>query len=865
MKKPLLVFIAFLIPLALAAQIEFPGKPLSMGLKLKSAPAAINFPGLTKTAEEAYADTLSTRLKAMLFAYPFETRLSSDEKGTWETLPDGSRIWRLLIHSPNALSLNLLFSRFVIPEGAALFLYTPDYQTIRGAYTAASGNSSGEFATTPLPGDKLILELDVPANVSDNPLVVISRVSHDFKGFFDLMKSGDCNVDINCPAGAAWQTEKRAVVKFIRGGSWLCSGALINNTRNNGRPILLTANHTIGTAEHARTSIFYFKFERVSCGSGNPAILSIYGSKLLATTSKVDFCLVELSTTPPKSYEPYYAGWDRRIYAYLDSVTCIHHPNGDAKKISKAFGKILTADFGGGYDTNTHWKISEWNMGTTEPGSSGSPLFNKDHRIVGDLTGGDASCSYNFNDYFEKFSISWDKYPDSTNQLKYWLDPDQTGAFVANGYDPFAGGKPIANFVIRPDKIQAGKKTYITDLSSGLIKTWSWSFDGAEPATSTEQTPTPVNFTSSGIYHVKLIVSNDLGTDSLIQTVVVGESPSFKIGESRLSVNFLTELSDNSSGNPQSVSWAVDGASKPVFIGKNFDLSFANSGEYTVKEIVEYSDETDTLIHYNQVKVLTGVNAFRMFSFKNVADDEHVGFLKRQDGYLPGTLYQEAAAFAEAFPTKSHFPYYLQGITIPVAQFTRYAPDYYLRVYVWNSEQQMVYKDSIQIKNFQNNTRFTKWLKNPISYNDLIYVGYEIPSADKGVFVSKMATDRGEKGANTAYIINEGNWHPMDEYAGVHTSLDIAVEAWMPLIAANETRKIVADYSDGVFTADLGNLIFSHLDVAVFNMNGQKVAGDETIMNNQVNFRIKPPVPGIYVFRLTVDGDSFPTKFLILK
>ncbi|MCX6224209.1 MAG: trypsin-like peptidase domain-containing protein, partial [Bacteroidia bacterium] len=431
MKKPLLIFIVLLLPFVLYAQIEYPGKPWSQDLKLKSSPAGVTFPGLSPQAESSYLSSFSPGLKAMVFAYPFDTQLTTDRNGTWETLNDGSRIWRLSLSSPRALSLNLIFNRFKLPAGASVYLYTPNYQTIRGAFTSENQTASGVLATVPLPGDKVTVELNLPANTEFMPTLEISKVSHDFKGFFDSEFSrptaGECNVDINCSAGADWQIEKKAVVKFVRGGVWLCSGALINNVRNDGRPLLFTANHTIGSETHAEQTVFFFRYERPSCGTGNGTLqYTLSGSKLLATTGKLDFCLVELSSTPPKNYEPYYAGWDRRVFTSLDSVTCIHHPGGVVKKISKSFKQVFTSDFGGGYDANTHWKIGSWDVGTTEPGSSGSPLFNKDHRIVGDLTGGDASCSFNFNDYFQKFSVSWEKYPDSSTQLKYWLDPEST-------------------------------------------------------------------------------------------------------------------------------------------------------------------------------------------------------------------------------------------------------------------------------------------------------------------------------------------------------------------------------------------------------------------------------------------------------
>jgi len=872
MKKQLLIFVVFFLPFILYAQIEYPGKPWSQELKLKSSPASVTFSGLSPEAAIAYLSTFSPELKAMVFAYPFDTLLTADQQGTWETLDDGSRIWRLSLYSPKALSLNLIFSRFKLPIGANVYLYTPYYQTIRGAFTSKNQTASGVLATVPLPGDRVTVELNLPANPEFMPILEISKVSHDFKGFFGTSlsepTSGECNVDINCPAGANWQMEKKAVVKFIRGGVWLCSGTLINNARNDGRPLLLSANHTIGSEINAEQSVFFFRYERPACGNGNGTLqYTLSGSKLLATTGKVDFSLVELSSAPPQNYEPYYAGWDRKVFTYLDTVTCIHHPNGSVKKISKSYKRVVTADFGGGYDTYTHWKISAWDVGTTEPGSSGSPLFNNDHRIVGDLTGGDASCAYNFNDYFQKFSVSWDKYPDSSSQLKYWLDPEQTGVFVVNGYDPFSGGKPVANFSIRPENIQVGRKVYFTDLSTGLPNTWKWSFENGKPAVSTLQVPEAVKFANPGTYHIALHVWNELGTDSLQQTITVSDYPSYSVSETRIVPDRQIELKDHSTGHPVSVLWSVTGASPPIFSGPTFELSFLNQGEFSVSEVIQFQDFTDTLVHYNQIRVIPDVLAYRSYTYSNVQIDEHTGYsaMGDQQGYLPGSNNQGMTAFAEAFRNDSDTTFIINGITIPIEVRSKWSGNYYLPLVVWNANKQVVATDSVLISNYQPESRFTKWLKSPVKFDTLIYVGFEVRPWDQGTFVSKMATDRGTNGKNTAFVIKNDQWQSVTDVAGIQTSFDFSLETSVLMNSFNQEIRILPNYNDGNFTLDLGTLVFNKVDISIYNIKGQKVIADVSKSDNQITFQVLPPVPGVYVVRLIIDNYQFATKLMIIR
>jgi hypothetical protein len=141
-------------------------------------------------------------------------------------------------------------------------------------------------------------------------------------------------------------------------------------------------------------------------------------------------------------YRPYFAGWNNTD-SIPDSVVCIHHPEGDIKKISFANNKCQDSSYFDAY-TAKCWKIGHWDNGLTEPGSSGSPLFNKYHEVVGQLFGGPSYCGCDDsdkNDYYGKFSVSWATDTFSYLQAKYWLDPDTSNASKLAGFDPgFSNG-----------------------------------------------------------------------------------------------------------------------------------------------------------------------------------------------------------------------------------------------------------------------------------------------------------------------------------------------------------------------------------------------------------------------------------------
>ena len=91
------------------------------------------------------------------FGNPFEVNFNLHNSGTWENIDNG-RVWRLSITSKNAYSINLLYDKFIIPEGAELYVYDKQKSTVLGAFTSLNNKSHETFATSPTKGDVTVIE-----------------------------------------------------------------------------------------------------------------------------------------------------------------------------------------------------------------------------------------------------------------------------------------------------------------------------------------------------------------------------------------------------------------------------------------------------------------------------------------------------------------------------------------------------------------------------------------------------------------------------------------------------------------------------------------------------------------------------------
>ena len=378
------------------------------------------------------------------FGYGFDVNYSLED-GVWSENND-KRIWSLQFKSDGAYSLNFIFSELKLVPNAELYIYSTNGQMVYGPVTDKQNipDNRSIFLTDLVAGDDVIIRLIEPITTNTSSLR-ITKVVHAYIDMLGITSTRSttytCHNDVACYP--AWDTESDGVALILAGWS-SCTGALLNNTAQDYRPFLLTAFHCIDKKEGtlwrrdgklsaqeisaAENWAFRFKYKKMNC-NGNVIYTTVtYNyATFRAAAFQSDFALMELDNDVRK--ETSFLGWDRSG-TYPTSGTGIHHPSGDVMKISFDEDKIkynkdaMRDDDYLYHSAETLW-VSVFDDGTTEGGSSGSPLFDQNKRVVGQLHGeksGEEGCPPSTK-YYGRLYTSWTGGNTNSTRLSNWLDP----------------------------------------------------------------------------------------------------------------------------------------------------------------------------------------------------------------------------------------------------------------------------------------------------------------------------------------------------------------------------------------------------------------------------------------------------------
>lgn len=538
------IFLIILLVQPCVAQTSNLGEPFTFKEKIIKTKDFYVCPSVNNNEEidkEVNRVALS-RDKMLRFGTEHSVSIDFFENAMKTVLPNGDLLYQYGIACKTAISINLIFDRFQLVQGAHLYLSDPSKKKFDGAYTSLNNNPSQMLGTELVYSEQIIVEVFVPAGKEGMSQLNIGTIVHGYRNLNQMVKalnsSGSCEIDVNCPLGEGWENQRNSVAMMVNGGGF-CTGSLINNTSGTIIPYFLTANHC-GT--NPGGWVFRFKYEspedQADCGTTSPSVdgpttMNINGGTLKANSSASDFNLTLLTSAPDPSWGIFYNGWDRTNFA-ATQLTGIHHPSGDVKKISRDESDAVSSTFGNG-SPNTHWRVPSWDQGVTEPGSSGSPLFNQEHRIIGQLHGGASSCGAspsNLNDDYGKIFISWTGGGTSSSRLSDWLDPGNVGSLFIDGVDPntptLADDTGLSNAFVEFENLCGGTLTpqveiYNSGSNTLTSATIAYGYDGTYNQTinwtgslasfATETILLPTTSLTGGNHNFKSFLTSTSGTD----------------------------------------------------------------------------------------------------------------------------------------------------------------------------------------------------------------------------------------------------------------------------------------------------------------------------------------------------------------
>ena len=489
-----------------SGQISNPSYPLQSALNTKLEQTKVPLIKLEDidlkkvTAEDVIEDEKNE--KATRFGIIIQTNIGF-EKGVWETLANGDRLWRVHINPQNAKATNLYFDDFFMPNGATLHVYNPDKTEVLGGFGAHNNSEKNIFATALIYGEDIIVEYFEPAAVKNQGRLHISGVNHAYrmvnnpKDTSDYGSSGDCEVNVNCSPEGDGKTEQRdASVRILvveDGSTGWCSGTVMNNANFDCTPYLLTALHCLSGS--ISQWVFYFNYQSTDCSNGIETEIptqTVTGATLLANYNGADWALLQLNSNIPDSYNVFYSGWDMSENDFTGGFG-IHHPAGDIKKVSifnSTVSVISTPEVQSCREV--FWDATTNGHGVTEGGSSGSGLFNNNGHLIGTLYGGYSSCSNTSgSDYYGNIAHQGGS---SDSRLNDWLNTSNYNITSLDGaYSPcsqnnselsniaipgnyFCGSSVIPEVsILNKSSIPLTSLTINYQVNSEAIQTYNWS------------------------------------------------------------------------------------------------------------------------------------------------------------------------------------------------------------------------------------------------------------------------------------------------------------------------------------------------------------------------------------------------------
>lgn len=415
-------------------------------------------PGAIIAMKHANSLSATKRLQIGIGRAVDERPEAHSEALQWFEVPGGMAAhWR--IASPDAAALRIGLGAMALADGVELrFAGNAAVGTAYGPFTAKDvSNGTPTYWSPVLEGDAATMEVFLPSpltpfSVSMTLKLVSHLVASPARGNMERLAKASqfCEVDIVCRAASdpALANAGRSVARMVfsdglGGGSYVCTGTLLNPADGSSTPYFYSAAHCFSTQAAASTLTTHWFYERTGCGNEilSPNYVQVPGgATLLHASAASDALFLRLNASPPAG--ALFSAWDSATLAEATPLTAIHHPAGDVKKVSLGtMGGFGPSPLASGSFIIVNW--SSIATGVTEGGSSGSGIFTalgspaSQYVFRGGLLGGGSSCTAAREALYDHYSRFDQVYPlisrflsrasGAANYTALWWNPAESG------------------------------------------------------------------------------------------------------------------------------------------------------------------------------------------------------------------------------------------------------------------------------------------------------------------------------------------------------------------------------------------------------------------------------------------------------
>lgn len=168
---------------------------------------------------------------------------------------------------------------------------------------------------------------------------------------------------------------------------------------------------------------------------------------------------------------------------------------------------------------------------------------------------------------------------------------------------------PVASFTASLNNICSGQCISFTDNSTNSPGSWTWTFNGASPSSSTQQNPSTICYSSPGTYTVSLQACNSSGCHTTTQVITVNNGTPPNVGvtaaQSTICAGYSTSLT---ASGATTYTWSpASGLSSTT--GATVTASPTVTTTYTVTGTAGCSATNTITVTVNQGPVMTAVAA----------------------------------------------------------------------------------------------------------------------------------------------------------------------------------------------------------------------------------------------------------------